>query len=72
MKATLEKETKIQFMIENWNKMTIKEMSIKFKCNPYTIAQWATRCRKIGIDLPRKTGERINWEGLRLKYAKKT
>ena len=66
----------IEFMIKNWGKMSVNEISEALSVPPFTVSQWATRCRKIGIKLPNKghTGRprNINWDYLVKKHVKKT
>lgn len=66
------KQKKIEYMIENWDKKTTVELSIELKIAPFTISQWATRCRQNGINLKRKQKSEIDWKTLQKKYANKS
>ena len=73
MRDVSEKTTKkIEFVIQNWEKMSIIELSQKLEVPPMTISQWAARLRHKGIHLtPRNKISQINWKYLQEKYAHK-
>ena len=72
MKKFNSKQEKIEYVIENWDKKSIAELSLETETAPMTIAQWATRCRKAGINLKRRNGFGIDWVTLQKKYANKS
>jgi transposase len=65
-------DQKIWFMIDNWHKFSMKELSEKLEVSPVTVSQWAKRCREKGIDLPkRQRYDRIKWNDLVEKFKNK-
>lgn len=69
--TTKNKNEQIEYIIQNWNKKSVKEMTAKLKVSRSLISQWVTRLRRLGVDLPRKNAS-IDWDYLQKKYAKKT
>lgn len=68
---TKNKTEKVEWIIKNWNKMSIIQMSNELKVAPLTISQWATRLRKKGVKLSYKRQEKIRWDYLQEKYSNK-
>lgn len=69
-------QEKLKFIIQNWEKMSSKELAEKLKIPKGSISIYATKIRKNGIDLPRRSGsgrpkQIINWEELK-QYEKNT
>lgn len=48
-------EDRLAFIIDNWSKMTAKQMGEELGVNDGTISGWGTMYRKMGGELPRKS-----------------
>lgn len=64
-------EEKLGYVLDNWEKMTLKELAEKLETSSSQITNWVAALRKKGANLSRKNNSRIDWKSVIERHNKK-